>query len=73
MRPFELLLTVQVAASFVARALSRRDRLVHLLPFAALALTVLQLLDEGYRWQMLPLYALAAGRKLPCHPASLDI
>ena len=36
----------------------RRPRWIDLLPGAALLLMIIQLVVEGYRWQMLPLYAL---------------
>lgn len=37
-----------------------RPRFVRLLPVAALALTLIHLVIEGYRWQMIPLYGLTS-------------
>jgi hypothetical protein len=62
MHPFEIITLVTVAASFLAYAFPRRPRWLALgLPLTALAFVFVQLLAEGYRWQMLPLYALAGG------------
>ena len=61
MRPLEALLagllTLSAVSLFVEPA--RRYRWVVLLPAAAIFVTVMQLLLEGYRWQIVPLYCIA--------------
>jgi len=61
MRPFEALLagllTLLAISLFIAP--ERRYRWVHLLPSAAIFVTVVQVLFEGYRWQIVPLYCIA--------------
>ena len=61
MRPLEALLagvlTLSAISLFIPSA--RRYRWVHLLPSSAILLSGLQLLLEGYRWQMVPLYCIA--------------
>jgi len=61
MRPLEALLAGVVTLSVVSLFIPpvRRCRWAHLLPFSAILLTVLQLLIENYRWQIVPLYCLA--------------
>jgi predicted dienelactone hydrolase len=61
MRPFEILLAVLVALCFLRPLFPARWRRLDFLPSAALAAAVLQIIFEGYRWQMLPLYLLAVG------------
>jgi predicted dienelactone hydrolase len=61
MRPLEILITLLAAACFPALTFSRRARWIYLLPALAGVSVILHLLLEGYRWQMVPLYALTAG------------
>ncbi len=60
MRPLEALLTGLLTLSAVSLFIppARRYRWVHLLPFSAILLIAVQLLLEGYRWQMVPLYCI---------------
>ncbi len=44
----------------IAVVLAPRHKVVHVLPVLAALLTVLHLLLEGYRWQMVPVYAVVA-------------
>jgi predicted dienelactone hydrolase len=61
MRPFEILVLTLTALGFLRRLIPQRWRWLDFLPLAALAAALLQLILEGYRWQMLPLYLLSAG------------
>jgi predicted dienelactone hydrolase len=61
MRPLEILLSLLIALCFLRPLLPQRWRWLDFLPAAALAAAVLQIVIEGYRWQMLPLYLLAGG------------
>jgi len=61
MRPFEIIVLSLAALCFIRPLVPRRWRTLDFLPAAALAATLLQLLVEGYRWQMIPLYLLSAG------------
>ena len=74
MRIFEILLLLSLAASLAAPLLLRRiERWMLLLNAAAIAILILHLFIEKYRWQMIPLYALAAIAALVAlaGPASL--
>lgn len=61
MRPFEILIAV-LLGGYIAQPLLplRRPRFFDAMPILIAALTGLQLLLEGYRWQMLPLYLLVS-------------
>ncbi len=61
MRPLEILLVVLLAAILLAPFFTRR---VNFLPPLALAVNILHLWLEGYRWQMIPLYGLTAALAL---------
>jgi predicted dienelactone hydrolase len=59
MRLFEILMFVLILPVLLWPLLSwRRPRWIDFLPGTAVLLMIIQLLVEGYRWQMLPLYAL---------------
>ena len=63
MRPIEGLILLAVLFSLLAYIVPkrRRPRGLHvLLPALAALFVVIHLLVEGYRWQMVPAYALAA-------------
>jgi hypothetical protein len=61
-RPLEALLAglLTLSAIFLFIRPVLRYRWVHLLPSSAIPLTAVQLLLEGYRWQIVPLYCIAA-------------
>jgi predicted dienelactone hydrolase len=61
MRPFEILVLSLVVLGFLRPLIPWRWRWLNFLPAAALAAVLLQLLVEGYRWQMIPLYLLSGG------------
>jgi predicted dienelactone hydrolase len=62
MRLLEILTATLLAIRFAWPLFSnQRPRWVQWLPAAALATTLLHLALEGYRWQMLPMYALVLG------------
>ena len=73
MRTLEIIIPILLAVHALWSLLTRRPRptTVNLLPFLALLLTIAHLLLEGYRWQMIPLYALTALITLLCIPALL--
>jgi predicted dienelactone hydrolase len=56
MRPLEIIIPVLLALYFIW--LRPRPFLVRMLPVTALVLTLIHLVTEGYRWQMIPLYML---------------
>jgi predicted dienelactone hydrolase len=59
MRPFEILILLFIAPALLWPILIRaRPRWIDLLVLAAPAVALLQLVAEGYRWQMIPAYAL---------------
>lgn len=59
MRPLEILLILILAVYFGWPLLPlKRPRWLDILPLAALLVSILHILVEGYRWQMFPLYAL---------------
>lgn len=62
MRPIEVLILLAILFSLLANLIpkSRRPRWLSLLPALAALLVVFHLVIEGYRWQMVPAYALAA-------------
>lgn len=62
MRPVETLILLVILFSLLAYfvPISRRPRWLSLLPALAALLVVIHLVVEGYRWQMVPAYALAA-------------
>jgi len=60
-RPLEILLAVLVGVCFLRPLFPQRWRWPDFLPAVALAAALLQIIVEGYRWQMLPLYLLAVG------------
>ncbi|HSL43297.1 MAG TPA: hypothetical protein VK897_07690 [Anaerolineales bacterium] len=57
MRPLEILIPIPLALYLMWP--HPRPRPVRLLPAAALLLTLLHFVIEGYRWQMVPLYVMA--------------
>lgn len=61
MRPIEVLILLAILFSLLANLIprSRRPHWLSLLPALAALLVVLHLVIEGYRWQMVPAYALA--------------
>lgn len=68
MRPFELAMLLTLAAAIAALLIpSRPHRVLAVLPVLGLMLTGAHLVLEGYRWQMVPAYALIGL----CVPASL--
>lgn len=56
MRPLEIIAPLLLATHLLWRA--PRPMMVRSLPLLALALIVIHFVVEGYRWQMIPLYAL---------------
>jgi len=60
-RPMEGLLAGLLMLSAISLFIppERRYRWIHLLPSSAILLTAVQLLLEGYRWQIVPLYCIA--------------
>jgi predicted dienelactone hydrolase len=62
MRLFEnlILLTLILALAWSFLPRHRRSRLILYMPFFSAALIVVHFLVEGYRWQMIPAYLLAA-------------
>lgn len=62
MRPIELLILLAILFSLLALLIprSKRPRWLSLLPALAALLVVIHLVVEGYRWQMVPAYALTA-------------
>jgi len=61
MRPLEILLLLLIALCCLRPLLPSRWRWLEFLPAVAVITAGLQIIVEGYRWQMLPLYLLAAG------------
>ena len=61
MRPLEILTFLLVSACFLRPVFPTGWRWSRFLPATALGMAILQVVVEGYRWQMIPLYALAAG------------
>jgi predicted dienelactone hydrolase len=59
MRPLEIFIPILLAIHLVGR--SPRSRILRILPAVTLLLTVIHLLTEGYRWQMIPLYLLTVA------------
>jgi predicted dienelactone hydrolase len=61
MRPVEGLILLAILSSLLAYLvpIGRRPRWLSLLPVLAAVLVVIHLVIEGYRWQMVPAYALA--------------
>ncbi len=70
MRPLEALLTGLLMLSAVPLFIpaARRYRWVHLLPSSLILLVVVQLLLEGYRWQIVPLYCITVMLTLMTAP-----
>ena len=62
MRPLEGLILIAILFSLLAYLVpkSRRPRWLSLLPALAALFVVIHLVVEGYRWQMVPAYVLAA-------------
>lgn len=60
MRPLETAVLVIAAVYPVAGVVAPRLKAVHALPLLAAALAVVHLIVEGYRWQMVPAYAVLA-------------
>ena len=75
MRFFEgllILVNLEMLALEAWPALRRRQAVVRFLAGSGIALTLLHLLFEGYRWQMLPIYALVGALLLPRLKSSQD-
>jgi predicted dienelactone hydrolase len=70
MRPIEILVLLVASLALLARLLPalRGSHWPRYLGVLAVALAVLQLLIENYRWQMVPAYALIASLGLLCLP-----
>ncbi len=70
MRPLETLLTGLLTLSAIALFVepARRYRWAHLAPAAAALVAAVQLLLEGYRWQIVPLYCMAVMALLVTAP-----
>lgn len=60
MRPLEAAILAVAALYPIGAVAARRVRGVHLLPLLAVALTVVHLFVERYRWQMVPAYLTVA-------------
>ena len=60
MRPFEILIVLAIFLSLIRLALRNPPRWLDFAPTGSLLTVLLHLAFEGYRWQMLGLYALAA-------------
>ncbi len=59
MRPLEILMLLAILSVLVWPLFPwRRPRWVDFLPLTAVVIMIIQLIVEGYRWQMLPAYAL---------------
>ena len=59
MRPFELLLILTTIPFLIWGLTTKpRPRWLNWLPIVAFSFTILHLVTEGYRWQMLPAYLL---------------
>jgi len=69
MRHLELLTAVLLSLSLIRLALPIRLRWLDYLPALGLVAAILQLMVEGYRWQMLPLDIFAFGQFLVTLPA----
>ncbi len=61
MRPFEIAIVVLSGLYPIAGALAPRLKAIHGLPLLAVGLAIIQLVVEGYRWQMVPVYALISA------------
>ena len=57
MRPLEFVIPLLLAI-YLAHASPRACFIVRILPAGALFLTLIHFVIEGYRWQMIPVYAL---------------
>ncbi|MBI5935915.1 MAG: hypothetical protein HY867_19590 [Chloroflexi bacterium] len=68
MRPLEILLALLLAAILLAPFFKRRAKF---LPPLAIIVNILHLWLEGYRWQMIPLYGIAAALALASLPSLL--
>ena len=62
MRPLEILIPALLAIYFLALLVTRRPHpiAIKLIPPLALLVNLAQILFEGYRWQMIPLYGMTA-------------
>ena len=63
MRPFELLLSIAVLLTFCSLVIPRlnRVRMLNYLPGITAVLAGVQILVEGLRWQMVPMYVLVVS------------
>ena len=57
MRPLELVIPLLLAIYLIVP--TPRPLIIRMLPISALVLTLIHFFIEGYRWQMIPIYALA--------------
>lgn len=66
MRPFEILLALWILVAFLAMAAPKwnRKRFAVYLSVATLGIALVQLITEGYRWQMVPFYVFSAGMSI---------
>jgi len=58
MRPFEIIIPTLLAINLTW--IRPRPYLVRVLPITALILVIIHFITEGYRWQMIPIYVIAA-------------
>ncbi|MGZ8785157.1 MAG: hypothetical protein ACXW1Y_06305, partial [Acidimicrobiia bacterium] len=79
MRPLEVALLVFAGLYPVAGFAMPRLQGIHVIPFVAVAIAIVHLIVEEYRWQMVPVYlvvgimARVAGRLVRKPPPGLQI
>jgi len=60
LRPLEIALLLLAGLYPVAGFAAPRVKAAHVIPFVAIAVVIVHLIAEGYRWQMVPVYAVVA-------------